>query len=165
MGSLEVRCEPVDVAALVDEVAETMRPLAQRDGEIALSVEAQPGLPAALADPDRLRQILSNLVRNAVRHTPEGGIIVLSAARERAWVVISVADTGEGIAPEHLPHVFDRFYRADQARSRSSGGAGLGLAIVRELVELMGGQVSVRSAPGEGSCFRVALPITDPRTP
>jgi two-component system sensor histidine kinase BaeS len=112
-----------------------------------------------VADPDRLRQILANLVRNAVRHTPEGGIIALSARAEDRWVVIAVADTGEGIAPEHLPHVFERFYRADQGRSRTSGGAGLGLAIVREFVELMGGRVSVESAPGEGSCFRVYLPL------
>lgn len=163
-GGLEVHCEPVDVAALVDEVAALMRPLAQQDGMIALSVEARPGLPLALADADRLRQIISNLVRNAVRHTPEGGIIVLSVAAEGQWVVISVADTGEGISAEHLPHIFERFYRADESRTRSSGGAGLGLAIVRELVELMGGHVTVESTPGEGSCFRVFLPTAGNRS-
>jgi signal transduction histidine kinase len=136
-----------------------MRPLAQQSGAVANSVEVASHLPRAVADPDRLRQILANLVRNAVRHTPEGGIIALSARAEDRWVVIAVADTGEGIAPEHLPHVFERFYRADQGRSRTSGGAGLGLAIVREFVELMGGRVSVESAPGEGSCFRVYLPL------
>jgi signal transduction histidine kinase len=143
---------------MVGEVASLMRPLAQREGMLSLVVEAPPGLPQAMADPDRLRQILSNLVRNAVRHTPDGGIIVMSVAREDPWVVVSVADTGEGIAPEHLPHIFERFYRADQARTRSSGGAGLGLAIVREFVELMGGKVTVESTVGEGSCFRVYLP-------
>lgn len=157
-GALQVRREAVDVASMVGEVASLMRPLAQREGMITLVVEAPPGLPRAMADPDRLRQIISNLVRNAVRHTPDGGIIVMSVAREDPWVVVSVADTGEGIAPEHLPHIFERFYRVDQARTRSSGGAGLGLAIVREFVELMGGKVTVESTVGEGSCFRVYLP-------
>ncbi|MBV9281077.1 MAG: HAMP domain-containing protein [Chloroflexi bacterium] len=157
-GGIEVRCEPTDVAALVDETAASMRPLAERAGKIALSVELGPGLPLALADGDRLRQILANLVRNAVRHTPEGGIIALSARAEVGWVVLAVADTGEGIPAEHLPFVFERFYRVDQARTRSGGGAGLGLAIVREFVELMGGRVTVESEPGEGSCFRVFLP-------
>jgi signal transduction histidine kinase len=116
----------------------------------------------ALADSDRLRQILANLVRNAVRHTPEGGIIAMAAGTEDQWVVITVADTGEGIAPEHLPHIFERFYRADPARSRASGGAGLGLAIVSEFVRLMGGQVTAASTLGEGSCFRVYLPLAAP---
>jgi signal transduction histidine kinase len=158
-GALQVYSRPTDVAALVDDVASLMRPLAQSEGMIALSVEAPPGLPAALADGDRLRQILENLVRNAVRHTPDGGIIVLSVAQQDNWIVVSVADTGEGIPAEHLPHIFERFYRVDQARARSSGGAGLGLALVREFVELMGGKVSVESAVGEGSCFHVYLPV------
>jgi signal transduction histidine kinase len=152
-----VHCVPVDVGALVDDIAALMRPLAQREGSIALTVEAQPGLPLALADGDRLRQIISNLVRNAVRHTPEGGIIVLSVRGQSSWVVVSVADTGEGIQPEHLPYIFERFYRVDEARARSSGGTGLGLAIVREFVELMGGKVTVESAAGEGTTFHVLL--------
>jgi len=159
-GRLQVSHEEVDVAALVDEVAALMRPLAQQEGHIALSVQAAPGLPHAAADPDRLRQILANLVRNAVRHTPDGGIIVLSVSAEDRWVVIGVADTGEGIPSDHLPHIFEPFYRVDQARSRSSGGAGLGLALVQEFVEAMGGQVTVQSTPGEGSCFRVLLPVS-----
>ncbi len=163
-GVMQVQCAPVDVAALVQEVAALLRPLAQSEGKIALSVETWPGLPPALADADRLRQIISNLVRNAVRYTPEGGIIGLSVVVEGAWIVVSVADTGSGIPPEHLPHVFDRFYRVDEARTRSSGGAGLGLAIVREFVELMGGHVTVESTVGEGSCFKVYLPVV-PSTP
>lgn len=159
-GRLQVSHEELDVAALVDEVAALMRPLAQQEGHLALSVQAAPGLPHAAADPDRLRQILANLVRNAVRHTPDGGIIVLSVYAEDRWVVIGVADTGEGIPSDHLPHIFEPFYRVDQARSRSSGGAGLGLALVREFVEAMGGQVTVQSTPGEGSYFRVLLPVS-----
>lgn len=158
-GAVEVQAEPVDVGALVEEVAATLRPLAQREGSIALSAEVQGGPIRGLADPGRLHQILSNLVRNAVRHTPDGGIIVIAANVEAPWVSISVADTGEGIPPEHLPHVFERFYRADPARSRATGGAGLGLAIVREFVELMGGRVEVQSVVGEGTRFTVFLPL------
>jgi signal transduction histidine kinase len=157
-GALEVHRGPLDVVALADEVATAMRPLAQKAGMIALSVEAAPGLPLASADGERLRQIIANLVRNAVRHTNEGGIVVLSVTADSSWVIVSVADTGSGISPDHLPHVFERFYRADDARTHSEGGAVLGLAIVRELVELMGGKVSVESELGEGSCFRVYLP-------
>jgi signal transduction histidine kinase len=157
-GGLQVQCEPVDVAALVGEIAALMGPLVRQESRLTLSVDAETELPRALADADRLRQIIANLVRNAARHTPEGGIVALTVARGPAEVVVSVADTGEGIAPEHLPHVFDRFYRADEARSRDSGGAGLGLAIVREFVELMGGRVTVESELGEGSRFSVFLP-------
>jgi signal transduction histidine kinase len=137
-----------------------MRPLAQAESAVALSPDIPPGLPLVWADPNRLHQILSNLVRNAIRHTPEGGIVVLSARAEGDHVDIGVSDTGEGIAPEDLPHVFDRFYRADPSRTRSTGGAGLGLAIVRELVELMGGTVQADSTPGQGSTFTVSLPIS-----
>jgi two-component system sensor histidine kinase BaeS len=161
-GAVRVRVEPTDVATLAREQGELLRPLVQRQGAITLSVEAPPGLPAAMADSDRLRQILANLVRNAARHTPEGGIIALAVAAEGPWIVVTVADTGEGIAPEHLPHIFERFYRADPARSRASGGAGLGLAIVSEFVRLMGGQVTVASTLDEGSCFRVYLPLAAP---
>ncbi|MDB5075832.1 MAG: sensor histidine kinase, partial [Chloroflexi bacterium] len=151
--AMQVHCAPIDVGSIVREVAALLRPLAQREGALTLTAETQPGLPLALADGERLRQILANLVRNAVRHTPEGGIIALGAAEEDQWLVLSVADTGEGIAPEHLPHIFDRFYRVDQARTRASGGAGLGLAIVKEFVVLMGGHVTVESNVNEGTCF------------
>lgn len=164
-GALQVVCARVDVSALVDEVAALMRPLAYKEGHITLTVNAPP-LPMAWADAGRLRQILENLVRNAVRHTPDGGIIALSVTAggdAEGYVVVTVADTGEGMAPEHLPHIFERFYRVDQSRTRESGGAGLGLAIVREFVELMGGRVTVESALGEGSCFRVYLPLADSR--
>ena len=156
-GAIAVRSEPVDIVALVREIAERMRPLAQREGGIALSADVTDGSIVALADPDRLHQILSNLVRNAVRHTPDGGIIVLSVTRRGEWVIIGVADTGEGIPAADLPHVFERFYRSDPARSRATGGAGLGLAIVREFVQLMGGRVEVESTRQEGTRFRVFL--------
>jgi signal transduction histidine kinase len=161
-GAIEMRLEPVDVSALVEEIAALMRPLAQREGRISLSAEVLHRPLWATADPTRLQQILANLIRNAVRHTPDGGIIIMSVSREAEWVLISVADTGEGIPAEHLPQIFDRFYRADPARSRATGGAGLGLAIVREFVELMGGHVEVESTPGEGTRFHVFLPAASP---
>jgi signal transduction histidine kinase len=156
-GALQLQIVPTDVAALVREVAALLRPLAQRESAITLTANVPPDLPLAMVDADRLRQILANLVRNAIRHTPEGGIIALSVSAEGPWVMLHVADTGEGIPAEHLPLIFDRFYRVDQARSRASGGAGLGLAIVREFVEGMGGHVTVESVVGEGTCFHVSL--------
>jgi signal transduction histidine kinase len=161
-GRLEVQIAPVDVGSIVDEAVELFRPLARREGMIALSATVEPGLPPALADGARLEQILGNLLRNAVRHTPDGGIIAITAAREGDTIAIQVADTGEGMAPEHLERIFERFYRVDDARSRSSGGAGLGLALVREMVELMGGTVKVESAPGEGTVFTVRLRVSLP---
>jgi signal transduction histidine kinase len=161
-GRLPLEHQAVDVGAVIDEVVRFMRPLAQRESAVTLSLDVPPGLPLVSADPGRLHQILSNLVRNAIRHTPEGGIVALSARSTGDRVSIAVADTGEGIAPDDLPHVFDRFYRADPSRSRSTGGAGLGLSIVRELVELMGGTVTAESALDGGSTFTVSLPVILP---
>ena len=110
-------------------------------------------------DVDRLGQVLRNLVDNAIRYTPEGGTITLSLFENGDWALLKVADTGIGISPEHLPHIFDRFYRADRARSRASGGTGLGLAIVKGIVEQHGGRVTVTSEPGEGSIFTVWLKL------
>jgi len=110
-------------------------------------------------DADRLEQVLRNLVDNAIRYTPEGGTITLSLFQDGGWALLKVADTGIGISPEHLPHIFDRFYRADKARSRASGGTGLGLAIVKGIVEQHGGRVTVTSEPGKGSTFTVWLKL------
>jgi signal transduction histidine kinase len=156
-GALPVQAEAVDVGAITDDVVHLMRPLVQREGALTLTARVSPGLPAALCDSDRLRQILTNLLRNAARHTPEGGIIAVTVDSDVRHVVLRVADTGEGIPPEHLPHVFERLYRVDEARTRAAGGAGLGLAIVREFVEAMQGSVEVESAPGEGTVFTVRL--------
>src|SRR5690606_6300326 len=120
--------------------------------------EAQPETPPALADPARLEQALVNLVRNAVRHTPPGGIVALSVSATPEAVLVAVRDTGEGIAPEELPQIWEPFYRGARARGEDAGGAGLGLALVRELTEAMGGAVTVESEPGAGSCFTLRLP-------
>ncbi|MBM3131972.1 MAG: HAMP domain-containing protein, partial [Chloroflexi bacterium] len=114
---------------------------------------------APQGSPQRLRQLLDNLVDNAIKYTPEGGTITLSAFRDGDWACLEVTDTGVGIAPEHLPHLFDRFYRVDRARSRAGAGTGLGLAIVKEIAERHGGTVSVQSIPGKGSTFTVRLKL------
>jgi signal transduction histidine kinase len=108
-------------------------------------------------DAHRLTQILTNLVDNATRHTPSGGTIRLGLNREDGWVCVYVSDSGEGIPPEHLPHLFNRFYQVD----RAGGGVGLGLSIVKHLAEAHGGRVEVESEPGRGSCFTVWLPVED----
>ena len=107
----------------------------------------------------RLKRMLANLIDNAIRYTPEDGTITLSLFRDDGWACLEVADNGIGIAPEHLPHIFDRFYRVDKARSRSKGGTGLGLAIVKRIAEQHGGKVTVASEPNEGSTFTVWLEL------
>jgi signal transduction histidine kinase len=103
-------------------------------------------------------QVLRNLLDNAIRHTPEGGSITVAARNDGDEVEMNVRDTGAGIPPEHMPNIFERFYRADSSRTRSTGGAGLGLSIARQLVELHGGRIWVDSTPGAGSSFYFTLP-------
>ncbi len=158
-GSLPMSLEPVSLSEVVQEVGDSLKPLAYRERQITIATNLPADLPRAIADRQRIVQILGNLVRNSLRYTPEGGLIVLRAERQEDWIAVLVEDTGEGIPPERLPHVFERFYRGDQARDRDSGGAGLGLAIVREMVEAMGGNVSVESQLGQGSCFTFRLPV------
>jgi signal transduction histidine kinase len=113
-------------------------------------------------DQDRLKQLLLNLVDNALRHTPDGGTVTLDLTRTDREAIIRVRDTGAGIAPEHLPHIFERFYRIDSARSREAGGTGLGLAISQEIAEAHGGRIEVESTLGAGTTFRVILPASEP---
>jgi len=139
-----------------------------REKNVQLILNVAQELPDVNVDPDRMEQVIANLMTNAIRHTPAGGSITISMEAvtddrdqqiRRPSLIISVADTGEGIAPEHLPHVFDRFYRAGDSRARREGGAGLGLAIVKQMVAAHGGKVWVESKLGKGSIFYVALPI------
>jgi signal transduction histidine kinase len=139
------------------------------DADVRLAVDAPADLPTVRVDPDRLGQVLGNLLDNALRHTPAGGQVTLSAEvldgnGERSnggpAVRITVADSGDGIPAEHLPHVFERFYRVDAARDRAHGGSGVGLAIAKALVEAHGGAITVASAgTGRGARFTVTLPI------
>lgn len=145
------------------ELLETCRAAHQAVAEAArvrLTV-ASTGTVPVHADPDRLRQVLGNLVGNALRATPAGGSVTLTAARNGASAEVTVADTGTGIEPAHLPHVFDRFWRADPARGRSTGGSGLGLAIARQIVTDHGGTIEVRSELGAGTRFTVRLPVDE----
>ena len=132
---------------------------------VALRVRLQKALPPLWADEQRLSQVLGNRLENALRHTPSGGSVEVNCVRDGDRLRIAVADTGEGIAAEHVNRVFERFYRADTARDREHGGAGLGLAIAKALVEAHGGSISVMSGgPGGGATFTLALPITPERT-
>jgi len=115
------------------------------------------GADQAVADPDRIEQVIENLFGNALRHTPDGGAIELRATMERNGLVLSVGDSGAGMAPAHLPHVFDRFYKADPARTSGSDGSGLGLSIAKAIVERHGGTIGVASEPGR-TVFTVRLP-------
>lgn len=157
---LPLNREETDIARLVNTVSDTFRPSAEAKG-ISLDSEIAPNTPTIQVDAARLTQVLQNLLANALRHTPEDGRITIQAEPAGDLLRLSVADTGEGISPEHLPHVFDRFYRTDHARTRDRGGAGLGLAIVRALVEAHGGSIKVTSAgrPGQGSTFTILLPL------
>jgi histidine kinase len=158
-GGLPLTVREIDVGAILEEVAASFRPLARREGQIAIVTDVEPGLPLARGDRERIVQVLGNLVRNALRFTAEGGLVSLRAARAGDRIQVVVEDTGAGIPPEQLARIFDRFYRGDDARDRASGGAGLGLAIVRELVEAMGGSVAAESVVGEGSRFSFTLQV------
>ncbi|MGH4030062.1 sensor histidine kinase [Actinomycetota bacterium Odt1-20B] len=167
--ALRLHPEPVRVTELLTQVAAAHQVRADA-ADVELKVTAPGGPPVALtADPVRLRQAVGNLVSNAVRHTPEGGTVELRAYAEQladGWesglVVVEVADSGSGIPAADLPHVFDRFWRAEKSRNRRTGGSGLGLAIVRKLAEAHGGSASAVSTEGEGSVFTLRLPAQGP---
>src|SRR5262245_13601434 len=139
---------PLDLAALVRAVAETMRPLAEAKG-LRLACGGD-GPVRVSGEKARLREVFYNLLDNAIKYTPEGGAVEVEVGRRDRAAVVAVRDTGVGIPPEHLPRVFDRFYRVDKARSRAEGGTGLGLSIARSVVAAHGGTVELDSAPGRG---------------
>ena len=158
-GAFELKIQPVNVSSLVRTVAKRLA--SQFDSKrIALELNLSPDLPPLLADEDRLVQVLTNLAGNALQYTPEGGKVSISAQRHNGEVRVSVRDTGIGIPPEHLAHLFDRFYRVDKSRSRrAGGGSGIGLTIARALVEAQGGHIGVESeGEGRGSTFSFNLP-------
>ena len=157
-GRLSMEIQPTDTATLLSRCAAAVSEGAWRTGKVEVIQNSEENLPPALADEGRLEQTVRNLLSNAVRHTPPGGIVALAATAEPDAVVIEVKDTGEGISPEDLDRAFERFYRSDGARQRDHSGAGLGLAIVKELTEAMGGSVHVESEPGSGSRFTLRLP-------
>ena len=154
-GELRLELRPLRAEQVAHQVCETLAPLARRERSLELVETSEAGLPLVLGDPDRLNQVLTNLVRNAINYTPDGGIISVTTARAGDDVALTVADTGIGMPPEDLERVFERFYRTDESRSRESGGSGLGLAIVRDLLTAMGASITVASTPGAGSSFRI----------
>jgi two-component system, OmpR family, phosphate regulon sensor histidine kinase PhoR len=156
-GELRLELRPIHAEDVARQVCETLAPLARRERSLELVESSEEGLPLVTADPDRLAQVLTNLVRNAINYTPDGGIISVTTARAGDDVALTVADTGIGMPAEDLERVFERFYRSDESRSRESGGSGLGLAIVRDLLSAMGASISVASTPGAGSSFRILL--------
>jgi len=157
-GQLPLVREPVDVAELLADVQTSFSGQAEA-AEISLDVESKGKLPAIVGDVGRLDQVLGNLVANALRHTPPGGSITLRAEGLEDGVLIAVRDTGEGIPPENLPYIFDRFWRGDRARSHTGGaGSGLGLAIARQLVQAHDGTIEVESQEGQGTMFTIVLP-------
>ena len=162
-GQLPMDVQSTNPANLISTTVNTFNPVAEAKG-VTVSTQLPDGLPVVLVDPVRLTQVLHNLLTNALRHTSGGDSISVQASHDEASIQLVVQDTGEGIPPEHLPYVFDRFYRADPARSRTLGGAGLGLAIARAIVEAHGGQISAASegVPGHGSTFTIRLPLLSP---
>lgn len=157
-GRLSIQPKPTEVAPLIEDVVRTMRAQTEADGQ-ALSTDVQPGLPPINAEPDRIRQILVNLLTNAHEYTPEGASIGVAAHTVGAEVEISVTDNGPGIPPDQLERIFERFTRGDAGLTQRVGGTGLGLAISKSLVELHGGSIRAESTVGQGSTFQVRLPI------
>jgi two-component system phosphate regulon sensor histidine kinase PhoR len=160
LESRREKLEPVEIqpGPFIREIVNDWRlKLAER--KITAEVEAAPGLPPLLADAFRMEQVLNNLLENAIKFTPEGGRVHIGMAREGSQMVIRVADTGVGIPPADLPHVFEQFYRVEKARSREAGGTGLGLSIVKHIIALHGGSVEAESILGRGATIILRLPL------
>jgi signal transduction histidine kinase len=156
-GQLPLTKRPVDLAALLQSVWTSFEAQAAAQ-QVTLHTAIASDLPTIEIDPDRMQQTVGILISNALRYTPPRGSITLATKTDRASVTIEVADTGSGIAPEDLPHVFDRFYRADKSRARESGGSGLGLAIAKSIVEAHGGSITAASQFGQGTQLIIRLP-------
>jgi signal transduction histidine kinase len=157
-GQLALYPEPTSVQELLEDAVHAFADQAATQ-QVQLELAVAPDLPLLWLDGQRMAQVLANLVSNALRYTPPGGTIRLSARVEQREVVLSVQDSGQGIAPDDLPQIFERFYRADRARSRSAGGAGLGLAIARQIVLAHHGTIGAASTLGQGTTFTIRLPI------
>jgi two-component system sensor histidine kinase BaeS len=156
-GELTLTRVPTEPAALLERVVLSHQPLARRE-DVSLEIEAAPDLPTIDVDPDRMAQVLANLIANALRYTPTGGTITLSVGQDDHAVWLKVRDSGSGISPENLPYVFNRFYKGDQARAES-GASGLGLAIARSIVNAHGGEIAVESTPGVETIFTITFPF------
>lgn len=156
---LHLERRPVDIGGLLRDAQVNFTPLAQDRG-ITVVLDLDRGVPRVWVDRQRISQVLGNLITNALRHTPAGGVVTLSATAGDDWLTVAVSDTGVGISAQDTPYVFERFWRGEKSRSRETGGSGLGLAIAKELVALHGGTIAAESRPGQGATFRFALPLT-----
>src|SRR5215211_6075006 len=164
-GRLAMHKVPIATGEILRLATERMLPLFEEKG-VELAGAATQDLPPVLADADRAVQVVTNLLSNALRHTPQGGRVTVGAEAGDGEITFEVEDTGEGIEPEHLPHLFERFYRVERSRSRSEarGGSGVGLAISRALVEAMDGRIWAESpGPNEGAAFSFTLPVSPPQ--
>jgi signal transduction histidine kinase len=148
------KCDPRKLASTVVEATKAHIP-----PNVTIALEVAPDVPAVEADPDKVRQVLTNLVDNAVKYSPDGGAVVVDVGLRGDAVCFSIQDHGLGIPGSELPRIFEKFYRLDPELTRGVGGTGLGLYITRELVRRMNGRVDVESREGEGSTFRVELPL------
>jgi signal transduction histidine kinase len=157
LGKIELKPTPLDLMPLIREVARALRPQRARKGQW-LTLELAEALPAVVGDADRLRQILTNLLSNALKYTPSGGHITITAHEDAGGVRVAVQDTGIGLTPDEQAQLFTPFFRAQQETTPRVGGTGLGLAITRALVELHGGAITVTSVSGQGSTFSFTLP-------
>ena len=159
-GTLRLQREAGSINELLNQTADAFRPRAEAKG-VDLSVQVPPDLPDVPMDRTRIAQVVANLLENALFHTPEGGSVTLSAQNGNSVVTVAVNDTGSGISSEDLDLVFERFYRVDPSRARSTGGTGLGLTIAKQLIEAHGGSIGVESSVGRGSRFFFRLPLSD----
>lgn len=158
-GVLKIDIQPFDIGALLSDAVHFFMAEAISHG-ITLSCEHADNLPDVEIDPHRIRQVLINLLSNAIVHTPAGGTVSVSASATRNAVAVTISDTGEGIPEQDLPHIFERFYRVDKSRNRTTGGSGLGLTIAKRFVEAHGGSITVSSTIGKGSTFMFSLPVS-----
>ncbi|HEU4405323.1 MAG TPA: ATP-binding protein [Polyangiaceae bacterium] len=164
-GKLRLQARPCDLVEVVRAAVDALQPAADAKG-VAVDVRLAPSAPGLTGDPDRLQQIVWNLLSNAIKFTPPGGRVEVRGASDGAWASLAVRDTGRGIAPDFLPHVFDRFRQQDGTATRAEGGLGLGLAIVRHLAEAHGGSVRAESeGEGRGATFTLRLPLGAPAPP
>ncbi|MET0917247.1 MAG: sensor histidine kinase, partial [Burkholderiales bacterium] len=155
---VSVQTESFPVSELIQDVVQKFELDAHRR-QLAIRAQVEGDLPFVTADIGLVERVLQNLIDNALSHTPAGGSVTVTARAREREIAITVADTGSGISKDHLPHIFERLYRGDKSRDSRSGGAGLGLAIARQIVELHGGRIAVESELGRGTAFSFSLPL------
>jgi two-component system phosphate regulon sensor histidine kinase PhoR len=156
MGKAELKLGPVNLNALIRDTILRLGTQAERQ-QLTVTMEPALGLPPVSADKEMVGEVVTNILQNAIKFTPPGGKVKVHTGVEGGEVVVSISDTGIGIGPEDLPHIFERFYKADKARN--SAGTGLGLAIARHIIQVHGGRIWVESEPGKGSTFIFTLPL------